>query len=76
MGKNIGVLEAEADAFTLELKKTFVLKEFLKALVNPYYFVQIIYRGLHSIYAYKKGSPKYSIPVVLPRPIFRFHRCL
>ena len=72
MGRNIGILEAEADAFSLGLKKTFMLKEFLKAIVNPYYFARIIYRGLHSIYAYKKGSPRYSLPVVLPRPIFRY----
>jgi glycosyltransferase involved in cell wall biosynthesis len=72
MGRNIGILEAESDAFTLGLKKTFMLKEFLKALINPYYFARIIYRGLHSIYAYKKGSPRYSLPVVLPRPIFRY----
>jgi glycosyltransferase involved in cell wall biosynthesis len=72
MGRNIGILEAEADAFTLGLKKTFMLKEFFKALVNPYYFARIIYRGFHSIYAYKKGSPRYSLPVVLPRPVFRY----
>jgi hypothetical protein len=72
MGRNIGILEAEVDVFSLGLKKTFMLKEFFKALVNPYYFARIIYRGLHSIYAYKKGSPRYSLPVVLPRPVFRY----
>jgi len=72
MGRNIGILEAEGDAFSLGLKKTFMFKEFLKSLVNPRYFARIVYRGLHSIYAYKKGSPRYSLPVVLPKPIFRY----
>jgi len=72
VGRNIGILEAEVDAFTLGLKKSFMLKEFIKAIFNPKYFARIVYRGLHSIYAYKKGSPRYTIPVVLPKPIFRY----
>jgi hypothetical protein len=47
MDRSIEIPEVESDAFTLGLKKTFMLKEFLKALVNPYYFARIIYRGLH-----------------------------
>jgi len=55
MGRNIGILEAEVDAFSLGLKKTFMFKEFLKSLANPRYFARIVYRGLHSIYAYRRG---------------------
>ncbi|MCS7107545.1 MAG: hypothetical protein NZ902_05545 [Acidilobaceae archaeon] len=71
--KNIGIYEAIGDAYTLGLKKTFIVKEFFKSLFSPRYFARIVYRGLHSIFGYFRGPyHRHSVPVVPPRPIYRY----
>jgi len=73
MARNMGILDAKSDAYTLGLKNSFMVKEFMKSLLNPKYFARIVYWGLHAMYAYyRRGYSKYTIPVVLPKPIFRY----
>ena len=73
MARKLPFIEAIYDAWALGLKKTFMVKELLKAMVNPMYMARILYKGLHRIYADTGGIPKYTVPVILPKPIYRYH---
>jgi len=72
MARRLQFIEAIYDAWALGLKKTFMVKELLKAMVNPMYMARILYKGLHRIYADTGGIPKYTVPVILPKPIYRY----
>lgn len=72
MARNLPYIEAIYDAWALGLRKSFVLKELLKGLVNPLHLARIVYKGVHRIYADTGGIPKYTVPVILPKPIYRY----
>jgi hypothetical protein len=72
MARRLPFIEAIYDAWALGLKKTFMLKELLKATINPMYMARILYKGLHKIYADTGGIPKYTILAILPKPIYRY----
>jgi hypothetical protein len=72
MARRLPFIEAIYDAWALGLKKTFILKELLKATINPMYMARILYKGLHRIYADTGGIPKYTVPVIPPKPIYRY----
>lgn len=70
--RNLDYIEAIYDAWALGLKKTFIAREILKSIINPYHLARIIYKGIHRIYAFEGGIPKYTVPVILPKPIYRY----
>jgi len=72
MARRLPFIEAIYDAWALGLKKTFMVKELLKAAVNPMYMARILYKGLHRIYADTGGIPKYTVPVIPPKPVYRY----
>jgi hypothetical protein len=73
MARRLPFIEAIYDAWALGLKKTFMVTELLKATINPMYRTRILYKGLHKIYANTGGIPKYTVPVIPPTPIYRYH---
>ncbi len=72
MARKLPFIEAIYDAWALGLKKSFMVKEFLKAIINPMYMAKIIYKGLHRMYADTGGIPKYTVPVIPPKPVYRY----
>ncbi|MCX8196621.1 MAG: glycosyltransferase [Acidilobaceae archaeon] len=70
--RNLGIYEAMGDAWTLKAKRSFLLKELLKGLVDPRKFVFFLARGLHSFYGYSRRIYTRSIPLLLPRPVYRY----
>jgi len=72
MARRLPFIEAVYDAWALGLKRSFMVKELLKAVVNPMYMARILYKGLHRIYADTGGIPKHTVPVILPKPIYRY----
>ncbi|MEM4913476.1 MAG: hypothetical protein QW579_04680 [Desulfurococcaceae archaeon] len=71
MARNVDYIEAISDAWTLGLKNSFVVKEFIKSLINPIYFAKIAYRGVHATYA-NLARYIYNVIVILPKPIYRY----
>jgi glycosyltransferase involved in cell wall biosynthesis len=71
LAKNYDFIEAVSDAWTLGLSRDFLIREVLKSLLRPRRLLGYLYRGVQSTYAYFPSS-KYTRPVSLPKPIFRY----